>query len=67
MKCCFCEKEFEGYGNNPWGAMCRDAISGKIVDLEYNPEDRCCDECNTRLVIPGRYYKLSQARNLMMY
>ena len=66
MKCCFCEKEFEGYGNNPAGAMCKD-ISGKIVELSYGPEDRCCDECNTRLVIPGRLYKLSKARNLMMY
>lgn len=39
MKCCICGKEFEGYGNNPY-------------PVKYG--GRCCDECNTKIVIPAR-------------
>ena len=34
-KCCICDKEFEGYGNNP------DPIT---------KEGRCCDECNKKVI-----------------
>lgn len=59
--CCICGAEFEGWGNNPEGAMWKTS-EGDIVDYDndfpYNSEDRCCDECNERYVIPGRLYKL---------
>ena len=37
--CCICEKQFEGFGNNPW-PVC-----------EFG---ECCDECNASVVIPAR-------------
>lgn len=37
--CIFCNKEFEGFGNNP------DPIA---------KEGRCCDRCNNNKVIPMR-------------
>ena len=40
-KCCFCGKEFTGWGNNPWPA-----------NKEYDAT--CCDECNITVVIPAR-------------
>lgn len=39
-KCCFCEKEYNHFGNNPVPIL-----SGK---------NRCCDECDNRFVIPIR-------------
>jgi DNA-directed RNA polymerase subunit RPC12/RpoP len=39
MKCVICNKEFEGYGNNP------EPVKNK---------GRCCDECNAKFVIPAR-------------
>jgi len=42
MKCSICEKDFEGWGNNP------EPI--KNYDI-YGP---CCDECNNDYVIPSR-------------
>lgn len=39
--CCFCGREFEGYGNNPWPA-------------DMHPDHRCCDDCNFDIVIPAR-------------
>lgn len=41
MKCCICGKEIVGWGNNPYPA------SKKVGD-------RCCDKCNTEIVIPMR-------------
>lgn len=38
-KCCICNKKFEGLGNNPY------PIFTKGV---------CCDECNSKIVIPIR-------------
>ena len=61
MKCCFCGKEIEGYGNNPEGAMKEDK-EGNIIDCEYTYEDRCCDECNMNYVIFGRLYKMGLFR-----
>lgn len=43
-KCCICEKDFDGWGNNAWPI--KDGI--------------CCDECNNTKVLPARfvqYYK----------
>lgn len=38
--CCICGKEFTGYGHSPYPV--------RQEDLE------CCDECNTRVVLPKR-------------
>ena len=51
-KCCICGKEHTGYGNNPDGAI---DSSKKLIS--WNPDDRCCDECNTKYVLPGRMYR----------
>ena len=60
--CCICGCQFVGWGNNPEGAMWRDHETNELVEFEPNPEDRCCDECNTRYVIPGRMYKLTHKK-----
>lgn len=39
IKCSICGKPIEGYGNNP---------------IPVKPDGRCCDECNSTLVIPAR-------------
>lgn len=39
--CCICEKQFFGYGNDPW-------------PVSKKPEDRCCNDCNSNYVIPAR-------------
>lgn len=62
MKCCICGKsiKFEE-SNNPYGAMWLDAC-GNIHEYEIQSTmDRCCNECNTHYVIPGRMYKLMKA------
>lgn len=56
-KCCICGSEFNGYGNNPDGAMCKDEKGNPVV-MEFNEKDRCCDDCNNKFVIPGRIYKM---------
>jgi hypothetical protein len=38
MKCCFCKKEAGQYGNNAEPAM----------------KGRCCDKCNSKIVLPIR-------------
>lgn len=40
-KCCICEREFIGMGNNPEPIM----------------EGCCCDDCNSKFVIPARLYE----------
>lgn len=40
--CEVCNKEYEGWGNNAWPL----------------PQDVCCDECNTQVVMPLRLAKL---------
>jgi hypothetical protein len=42
FKCCLCDKEVEGYGNNPSPIQTQ------------NEDDECCDECNLAKVIPAR-------------
>ena len=44
--CCLCGEEHEGFGNNPY-PLCE----------EGDIESRCCDDCNTRLVISARIAK----------
>ena len=41
--CCICGKEIKGWGNNPY-------------PVKENGE--CCDECNTKYVIPARFDEL---------
>ena len=45
FKCCLCDKQAKGWGNNPQPLM-----SGK-----------CCDECNTDKVIPARMWGFVKA------
>jgi hypothetical protein len=40
--CCLCDKEVEGYGNDPRPLPMKDE------------DDECCDECNLAKVIPAR-------------
>lgn len=35
-KCCFCGKEFEGWGNNP---------------SPLKEKGRCCDDCNGKVLL----------------
>ena len=56
--CCICEAEFDnGFGNNP--DPVKENKKGKPIK-EWNPNDpngydpRCCDSCNTNVVIPAR-------------
>ena len=44
--CCLCGKRDYGFGNNPY-PLCEDG----------DFESRCCDDCNTKLVIPARIGK----------
>lgn len=41
-KCVICGKEYTGYGNNAYPVN----------------EGRCCDECNTNIVIPARIQQM---------
>ena len=41
-KCCFCGKDFNHYGNNPFPYFMDDE------------EKRCCDKCNSEKVVPAR-------------
>ena len=61
--CCICGCNIPNvYGeNNPRGAMWRDPDTNEIVEFQPEPEDVCCNECNTRYVIPGRMYKMKMS------
>ena len=62
MRCCICGKLIAmEESNNPSGAVWR-TEGGEIEEPEFGPEDRCCDECNLKYVIPGRVYRLNKAR-----
>lgn len=61
MKCCICGVKINGYGNNPEGAMWK-TPDGKIVEGEFDSNDRCCDDCDQRFVIPGRMYRIAKER-----
>lgn len=40
-KCCICGCPLSEFGNNPW-------------PVSDNENDRCCDACNVKVVIPKR-------------
>lgn len=67
LLCCICGNEIkkEGcpnyFGNNPEGAMWKNE-SGQVCAPTFKVDDRCCDECDSRYVIPGRLFKLRQMR-----
>lgn len=46
--CCFCKRKFTGYGNSPAPVL----FTG-----------RCCDECNTSVVIAARLKLLSNKKD----
>ena len=45
--CILCNQQFEGFGNNPY-PLCDD----------NDFESRCCDECDSNLVIPERIKRI---------
>lgn len=47
--CCFCGREFMGMGNNPAPVM-------------TEKTKRCCNDCNTDIVIPRRFFDYIKAR-----
>lgn len=49
QKCCWCGKEFTGYGNNPY-------------PLVKEQGARCCDECN-EIVIFERIRQITNKEN----
>lgn len=62
--CCICGKPFEGWGNNPDGAAWKNE-NGEIELGEFPSDACCCDECNSRYVVPGRIYRMHlKAREL---
>lgn len=60
--CCICQGPIYGYGNNPDGAVWK-TEDGKIVEFSAKTNDRCCDDCNSHYVIPGRMYLMAKNRN----
>lgn len=62
--CCICGCNIENImgENNPAGAMWRDPITNEIVEFEPEVEDVCCNDCNSRYVIPGRIYKMTHKK-----
>lgn len=59
--CCICGSLESGWGNNPESAAWK-TEDGKVVFGKFKSEDRCCDLCNTRFVIPGRILALAKQR-----
>lgn len=55
--CCICGKEFEGWGNNPDGA-----INENYEPIVWGADDVCCDECDGTYVLSGRLYLYNKAR-----
>ncbi len=56
--CCICGDIYDNYGNNPEGAAWK-TESGEIVFPEFDIiNDRCCNDCNEKFVIPGRIYSM---------
>lgn len=45
-RCVFCERIYEGYGNNP-------------LPLK---KGECCDSCNATIVIPERIKRMKESR-----
>ncbi len=56
MKCCICEKDIKGFGNNPEGAAW--LVNGKLTLPSFEHNSVCCDECNLKYVISGRFYRI---------
>lgn len=50
--CCICNKEFEGFGNNPY-PLC---VPNTLKDAS---EQRCCDLCNENYVISARILQMT--------
>jgi len=64
--CCICGIELPGDGwgigtNNPDEAAWK-TEDGEVVFGNFKPEDRCCDLCNQKYVIPGRMLMLAKQR-----
>lgn len=55
IKCCFCGKEVEGYGNDP-----------RPIKVACEEMPRCCDECNKKFVVPTRVSVWGKENELRM-
>lgn len=53
--CCFCGKEFKGFGNSTWGCWSDEEERAGVGEKE-----RCCDECNLKVVIPARIRRFEE-------
>jgi len=49
--CSICAEKFVGFGNNP-----------QLV-FNLKVENRCCDECNARVVLPRRIREARKEKN----
>lgn len=58
--CCICGKEFEGWGNNPDGALDHETLK----PINFDSEHVCCDDCNRHEVIPGRLIMIQAHRTM---
>lgn len=63
--CCICGCNIPNRmgENNPAGAMWIDPDTKELVEFEPEVDDVCCNDCNSRYVIPGRLYKLNRRGN----
>lgn len=60
-RCCICHGPLDDkWGNSPDDAVWKNP-DGTIEFPEFGPEDRCCNSCNGKYVIPGRLYKMRHA------
>ena len=48
IRCCFCQSEILGAGNSPW-------------PVNNDSKARCCNFCNTYLVLPARIERMQQS------
>lgn len=42
--CCICHRAFDDHGHNP-------------QPISRNPKDRCCDDCNRKVVLAARFQR----------
>lgn len=63
QKCCICESNLQDAGYDPAGALWRDS-EGNIVTFKFEADDRCCNSCYERYVLPGREYQLKHKGDL---
>ena len=60
-KCCICGKELPMNSDGTPSLIGTNNPDGAVDEhkrlIKWNPEDRCCDECNHKYVLPGRMFR----------